>query len=371
MENPTEHDRANKNDRSLEHDRPPEDDRASAMQGETAAESEAGIRRALSRHHLASSNQTLAAMIAVAAILFVAAAVGMAYVAGFDAIRARLVHPLWWWLVVSAGAEMLAFACYGLAYRGVSRVERGPQLHGKTLLAVIASGFGGFLAHGGGALDEYALKAEGAGEREASARVAAIGGLEHGGMPWIVCPTAIFLLIVGATEPPFDFTLPWAVIPPIGFGLGMWLGERYRDRLRGRPGWRGKLSVFLDGVHYVWLLFRHPLRNNGAVIGMILFWAFTFFSVWAGMAAFGFRMSAGPLIIACGVGYVLTQRTAPLGAAGILILALSPSLYYVGAPLAAAVLGVFVHRLFSLWMFMPAAVAGVPRLRAIGDATPA
>lgn len=344
---------------------------APAVEDGTAHESEAQIRRALNRHHLASSNQTLAGMIGIAAILFIAAAVGMAYVAGFGAVRALLVHPRWWWLVASAGAEMLAFAAYGLAYRGVSRVERGPRLHGKTLLAVIASGFGGFLAHGGGALDEYALKAEGAGQREASARVAALGGLEHGGMPWIVCPTAIFLLIEGASKPPGDFTWPWAVIPPIGFGLGMWLGERYRDRLRGRPGWRGKLSVFLDGVHYVWLLFRHPLRNNGAVLGMILFWALTFFSVWAGMAAFGFQMSAGPLIIACGVGYVLTQRTAPLGAAGILILALAPSLYYSGAPLAVAVLGVFVHRFFSLWMFMPAAVAGIPRLRAIGDASPA
>lgn len=348
-----------------------QENRPAATEDKTTYESEAVLRQALSRHNLASSNGTLGLMIAVAAVLFLAAGIGMAYVAGFDAIRARLAHPLWWWLAASAGAEMLAFACYGVAYRGVSRVERGPQLHGKTLLAVIASGFGGFVAHGGGALDEYALKAEGASEREASARVAAIGGLEHGGMPWIVCPTAIFLLIVGATEPPFDFTWPWAVLPPVGFALGIWLGERYRDRLRDRPGWRGKLSVFLDGVHYVWLLFRHPLRNNGAVIGMVLFWAFTFFSVWAGMAAFGFRMSAGPLIIACGVGYVLTQRTAPLGAAGILILALSPSLYYAGAPLTAAVLGVFAHRLFSLWMFMPAAVAGVPRLRAIGDASPA
>jgi hypothetical protein len=42
-------------------------------------------------------------------------------------------------------------------------VDGGPALPAKRLRAVVAAGFGGFLAHGGGALDQYALQAAGAG----------------------------------------------------------------------------------------------------------------------------------------------------------------------------------------------------------------
>lgn len=341
-----------------------------ASSGEGDCESEkpaARIREWVNKSHLQADNRMLGALIATAALLFLAAGVGMAYVSGFGAIRSLLGHPHVWWIVASGLAEAIAFIGYGVAYRGMTRVERGPKLSGRTLLAVVSSGFGGFIAQGGGALDHYALKAAGASDREASARVAALGGLEHGTMPFIVCPTAIFLLVEGVKLPPGDFTVPWAVIPPIGFAIGVWCAERFRDRLRDRGGWRGKLAVFLDGVHYVWCMFRHPIRNDAAVLGMLVFWGATIFSMYAGMAAFGYHMSVGPLIVAFGVGYFATQRTAPLGGAGLLMLVLPPCLLYAGAPLAAATLGVFVHRFFSLWMFMPLAVAGIPRLRALGQ----
>ncbi|HZU39680.1 MAG TPA: hypothetical protein VE992_01440 [Solirubrobacteraceae bacterium] len=328
------------------------------------------MQKLLGGHHLERNGRQLAGLVALAALLFMAGAVGLAYVAGFHAVRQRLIHPHWPWLVASAAVEIVSFAGYLLAYRGLSRVEKGPDLRGKPLLAVVASGFGGFLAQGGGALDHYVMKATGASDREAAVRVSALGGLEHGSIPWIVCPTAIALLIIGVHKPPGDFTLPWAVIPPIGFLAGVAAAEHWRDELRGRDGWRGKMAVFFDGVHYVWMLFRHPIRYDAAVIGMLVFWGADMFSLWAGMAAFGFHMTAGALILAYGTGYVLTQRTAPLGGAGLLMVILPPTIMYCGAPLAAAVLGVFAHRFFSLWLFMPAAFAGLPTLRALGRAAP-
>jgi hypothetical protein len=33
-----------------------------------------------------------------------------------------------------------------------------------------------------------------------------------------------------------DFTLPWAVIPILGFLIGFWVAERYRDRFRDEGG---------------------------------------------------------------------------------------------------------------------------------------
>jgi hypothetical protein len=76
-------------------------------------------------------------------------------------------------------------------------VEGGPRLSRPQMRAVVAAGFGGFLAHGGGALDQYALQAAGAEQADAKARVTALGGLEHGVLAIGGCATAIILLATG------------------------------------------------------------------------------------------------------------------------------------------------------------------------------
>lgn len=329
------------------------------------------IRRVFSGHQLESTGWELTGIIVLAAILFLAAATGMAYIAGFNTVWNVLRHPRWGWLIASAAAEILSFVGYGIGYRGINKVERGPDLPPKALFGVVASGFGGFLGQGGGALDHYAMKAGGASDREASARVAALGGFEHGTLPWIVFPTAIALWIIGVTRPPQDFVIPWVIGPPIGFAIGIWAAERWRDSLRGRPGWRGKLGVVFDGVHYLSVLFRHPIGCSGAVLGMLVFWGADMFSLWAALAAFGLHMDAGALIICYGTAYLATQRTAPLGGAGLLICALVPTLWYVGGvSFAVATAGAVAHRFLSLWLFMPVALAALPILRALGRKEP-
>ena len=82
--------------------------------------------------------------------------------------------------------------------------------------AVVAAGFGGFLAHGGGALDQYALGG-GAQEGDAKARVAALGGMEHGVLSIGGYAAAIIVLATGRGQPALDCTLPWAILPVPGF----------------------------------------------------------------------------------------------------------------------------------------------------------
>jgi uncharacterized membrane protein YbhN (UPF0104 family) len=326
------------------------------------------LRRVFAGHQLDSTRLELSLIIGLAALLFLGAGVGMAYISGFDAVWNVLRRPHWPWLVASAAAEVISLGGYAVGYRGISKVERGPDLRGRALLAVVVAGFTGLLSSGGGALDRHAMKATGAGDREATARVAALTGLEHGSMPWIVCPTAIALLIIGVSRPPRSFIVPWAVIPPIGFACGIWAAERWRDGLRGRPGWRSRLAIFFDGVHYIWVLLSSPIRCSGAFLGMLVFWGASMFSLWAGLAAFGLHMGAGTLIICYGTAYLATQRTAPLGGGGLLMTALVPTLWYVGgAPLAVATVGAFAHRFFSLWTLLPLSLAELPTLRALGS----
>jgi hypothetical protein len=169
----------------------------------------------------------------------------LAYVAGCSRVRAVLGDFDGIWLIALAGALLVSFVGYHYAYRGIFRVEGGPVLPRRQMRAVVAAGFGGFLAHGGGALDQHALQAAGAEEDEAKARVAALGGLEHGVLAISDCAAAIAVLVSGRGQPPMDFTIPWAVIPIPGFLIGFWAAGRYGGRFRGRAGWRGKLGIFL------------------------------------------------------------------------------------------------------------------------------
>jgi uncharacterized membrane protein YbhN (UPF0104 family) len=321
-----------------------------------------------SRHLVESEAKRLALLTAIAAVLYAAAGVGMAYVAGFDAVRARLLHPVWWWLAISAGVTLLSFVGYYFGYRGVGKVEGGPDdLTAASRLAVVSAGFGGFLAHGGSGLDEFVMRAAGADEREARVRVTLLAGLEHGILAFPCSLAAIYLLVRGIDKPPHDFTIPWAVGPAVGFAIAFWVAHRYRKAWRSRDGWRGKTSILLDGIHLIGVMFRRPGTYAAALGGTLLFWLADMFALWAAMAAFGFRMNGGSEVVAFGTAMIVTRRTGPLGGAGILGCALPPTLWISGAPFAAAVLGTFAYRFFTLWLPQPAAFASLPRLRTLLD----
>lgn len=321
-----------------------------------------------SAHQVNREGKQLAGLVFLAVLLYAAAGIGMAYVAGFGAVHRRLEHARWWWLAPAFGGVLLAYAGYLFAYRGINRVEHGPAMKLPALLAVVTAGFGGFLAHGGTALDEFAMRSSGADEREAKVRVSSLAGFEHGMLALIVWPASIIALALGEVIPRTDFTWPWAVIPPIGFAVAVWLAERYRERLRDRDGWRGKVGIFFDAIHLVFEMLRHPRRHGHAIMGMLLYWGGDMFALWAATAAFGFQMAVLAVIVAFGTGMLFTRRTAPLGGAGIMLVALVPTLWYGAAvPLAVATLGVAAYRLLTLFAPMPAAFAALPKLRALGE----
>lgn len=323
----------------------------------------------LSTHHVDRSGTQLASLAGLIALLYVIGGVGMAYVAGFDAVWRRLQDAQWWWLAPSFGAVLLGFCGYFFAYRGIDRAERRATLKTPALLAVVTAGFGGFLAHGGTALDEFAMRAGGADEREAKVRVGALAGFEHGVLALIVCPAAIAALITGAVIPRSDFTWPWALIPVPAFVMFIWLAERYRDRLHGRGGLWRPIAVFFDVAHVVYVILRDPRHHGVAVLGMMVYWGADMFALWAATAAFGYQMSVLAVIVALGTGMIFTRRTAPLAGGGLMLVALVPTLWYGAAvPFAVATLGVAAYRFFTLWAPLPPAIAAIPKLRELGRA---
>jgi uncharacterized membrane protein YbhN (UPF0104 family) len=325
----------------------------------------------LSHSHVGAKPPRLALLTALGVLLYLAGGLAMSYAAGFSDVWHAVQHPSWPWLAASLGFVVLAFVGYYFGYRGVGKIENGPDdlSHGDRL-AVVAAGFGGFLAHGGTGIDRVVMRAAGGSAREAKVRVTLLGGLEHLTLAIPCSAAAIVLLVEGSRNPPLDFTLPWAVGPALGIGVAYWAAERYRDRLRRRKGWRGKLSIALDSAHLIGTMFLHPLEYAGAISGFLLYWLGDMWALWAGMAAFGFHMNGATMIVAFGTAMIVTRRTGPLGGGGILGVALAATLWYCGAPVTAAVLGTFSYRFFALWVPQPLSFLMLPRLRRLLAGSP-
>jgi uncharacterized membrane protein YbhN (UPF0104 family) len=326
-----------------------------------------GLPRWLSGHSLHRGGFLLAVVFAAAVLLEFAAGIGLAYVDGFSSVREALSDIDWAWLAALLAALAVSFAGYWYAYRGILRVGGGPELPGPQMHALVAAGFGGLLSHGGGVLERRALLAAGASESDARARVAALAGMEQGVLALAGCAAAIAVLAYGLSRPPLNTSLPWAVIPVPGLLIAFWAAERYRDSFRGRAGWRSYLTTFLESVHLIRELFIRPRRWWSAVAGMTVFWAGDAFAVWAGLAAFGFRMNGFALVVGFATGMVFTRRTGPLAGAGVLALVLPVTISYCGAGLAGAIVGVFAYRLAALWLPLPVSLAVVPTLRALAE----
>ncbi len=103
---------------------------------------------------------------------------------------------------------------------------------------------------------------------------------------------------------------------------------------------------------------------------MLLFWLGDMWALWMAMAAFGFRTNAATVMVAFGTAMIVTRRTGALGGAGILGVALAATLWYCGAPWAAAVLGTFSYRFFAIWLPQPLSFVMLPRLRRLIKASP-
>jgi uncharacterized membrane protein YbhN (UPF0104 family) len=68
------------------------------------------------------------------------------------------------------------------------------------------------------------------------------------------------------------------------------------------------------------------------------------------------------VVLAHVVGYVLTRRTLPFAGAGIVEVLMPLTLVSAGAPFPGAIRGVFVYRIFNLWLPLLPAIAALPHL---------
>jgi hypothetical protein len=111
-------------------------------------------------------------------------------------------------------------------------------------------------------------------------------------------------------------------------------------------------------------MFVAPPREHGlGLLGTVAYWAGDIACLWGALQFFGNpRLSVPALIIGYATGYVLTRRSLPAGGAGIVEIALTFALHWVGLPFVPALLGVVTYRIFNFWLPMVPAVAVLPKI---------
>ena len=307
----------------------------------------------------------LAFVVAAAGVLTFGAFTGLAWWAGFVAVYHRLIHVHWWWAAVALGAEAVAYVGYIVAYREVARAEDGAELDLSSTAAVVATGFGVFVASGGFALDEAVLRSAGVPAREARSRVLGLGALEYVVLAPAAMGAAVFIVL--SRRPDIDpaLTFPWIVGVPIGFAAAAVLMlNRHRLRSRRQGWWRAHVANGLEALNLVRCMAMQPLPYGMAFVGIAVYWAGDIACLWAALHVF-FQKPPPVAILVLGyaTGYALTRRTLPLGGAGIVDTLLPLSLVWVGIAFAPAVVAVVVYRFMNLWLPMIPALAGLPTLK--------
>jgi uncharacterized membrane protein YbhN (UPF0104 family) len=303
-------------------------------------------------------------VLVVPTVLALGAVAGLADIAGQERIdrAARHLHPAW--LLLCLGGELLAYAGYVLAVRDTAKVDNGPSLSFGRSVQTVVGGFGVFAAtrtSGGFAVDYWALRSAGEDRDGAVARVLALGALEYAILAPAALCSAIAILVAGE-DIPYSLTLPWLLVIP-GSAAAVWLSSPKRAARYSNPTGHGRLRhLFAHAVRGLAILrsmFTAPPREHGlGLLGTAAYWAGDIACLWGALELFGNpRLSLPALILGYATGYVLTRRSLPAGGAGVVEIALTFALYWVGFPFVRALLGVVVYRLFNLWLpILPALV---------------
>jgi hypothetical protein len=293
----------------------------------------------------------------------------LASAAGFGRIQ-RLTeenHP-WAWLLVCLGGEILAYCGYVLTIRDMARVDDGAEMSLPASARAVVAGFGVFAAtrsSGGFAVDYWAFQKAGATKNEAAARALGLGLLEYVvlSMGALLASFALFFRLDGHASN--STTLPsLLVLPFLGAGLYLTSGKRGRRLSRPRGGYlRRWFAAMIAGSLTVRRLLSSPREHGAGVAGNAAYWIGDILCLWAALQIVEARITLAALVLAYSGGYVLTRRALPAGGAGVVEVALTLTLFWMGLPFARTLVAVVVYRLFNFWLPILPALVLMPSIK--------
>lgn len=287
------------------------------------------------------------------------------------------------WFPICLLGEVLAYAGYILAYRDVARAEGGPELDLWTVTRIVVLGFGAVVVGsgaGGLAVDFWALRRAGAGAHGSTRRVLALNTLEWGVISFWAALAGLAVLLGAGEGVPLAMALAWLCVVPACVVAAAWTTQAVRVKAltaiphgppargllpRGRHALRIAFADAIGGVLLVRHIVLRPMAYPAALIGFPIYWLGDLVTLYGGLRAFGVTIGVAPLVLAYTTSYVATALPLPFAGAGGIEAALTLTLHLVGVPLAAALLGVLVYRLFSLWLPIVPALLFLPSIESL------
>jgi uncharacterized membrane protein YbhN (UPF0104 family) len=313
-------------------------------------------------------------------VIIIAAAgttVGVVFVLASSAGWARVTrlseaHHAWAWLGVCLAGELVAYAGYMLTVRDMARVDECSEMSLALSAQTVVAGFGVFAAtrsSGGFAVDYWAFQKAGATEREAAARAVGLGLLEYVvlSLGALLASAALFFRLDGHASN--STTLPsLLIVPCLVLGLYLTSPKRAKRLSRRRGGYvrRWFAALVAGGMTVRGLLFS-PREHGAGVLGNVAYWAGDILCLWAALQVVDVRVSVAVLVLAYSGGYVLTRRSLPAGGAGVVEVALTFALVWMGLPFARTLVAVVIYRLFNFWLPILPALLLMPAIKQLRE----
>ena len=301
------------------------------------------------------------------------ATVGVVFVLGSSAGWTRIIHlavapHAWAWLGVCLAGELVAYAGYVLTVRDMVRVDDCAEMSLSESAQTVVAGFGVFAAtrsSGGFAVDFWAFQRAGATRREAAARAAGLGLLEYVvlSIGALLASAALFFRLDGHVGN--GTTLPsLLIVPCLGVGFYLTSPKRAARLSRSRGGYlRRWFAGLVAGATTVRQLLTRPREHGMGVFGNVAYWAGDLLCLWAALQIVNVRLSVAALVLAYSGGYVLTRRALPAGGAGLVEIALTFAIVWMGAPFARTLVAVVIYRLFNFWLPILPALLLMPAVK--------
>jgi len=291
-----------------------------------------------------------AAIVTVGVVLMLASAAGWLRVVEL----AERPHP-WAWLGVCFGGEVVAYCGYALTVHGMAKAGPRSEMTLPEAVETVVAGFGVFAAtrvSGGFAVDLWAFRRAGSTKRQAAAQATGLGLLEYVvlSIGALLASIALYWRLDGHASD--GTTLPsLAIIPCLFVGYFLTSPKRARRLSKQDGGYvRSWFGGLVAGGAAVRKLLASPREHGLGLVGNVAYWVGDILCLWAALQVVNVRATASVLVLAYSGAYILTRRALPAGGAGLVEVALTFALVWMGRPFARTVIAVVIYRLFNFWL---------------------
>ena len=293
----------------------------------------------------------------VAALLVLGIGLLIARAAGFAEVRDAISQADSTWFLVCFTAQVVALAGYAGVVREAFRWDGGPEASlGLSAHVMFASiGATRVLAAGGAgaiAVTYWCFRRARFSQREALVRVLGFNMLFYvvfGAAAWIA---ALLCLLGVRGDARLAVTLPWLVLVPSCLAAAIFATQPRRVQSVAAPGGsvaRRALSYFVSATAWVRELLPHRAGRR-SLVSSLVYWTGSIVCLWAALNSLGQSLPLPELVLAFATGHAAMILPLPLGGVGGVDAALTYALTLVGVPLAPALVGVAVYRLFAFWV---------------------